>query len=165
MGILKRNVPPKPGRASVSIIAKGNCLSGEIQIKGKTHVDGSIQGHIFAEEDISIGKHGLLKGRIRGKRIFVSGRLEGEIVCDHLFIEPGGQVHAQVCCGDMKIDQGGVFVGERTLPETMQGINPLELPQEISEQTTEHITEPQENSDQADIFTSLPERITLSGKS
>jgi cytoskeletal protein CcmA (bactofilin family) len=157
MGILKRNVPPKPGRASVSIIAKGNSLSGDIKITGKTHIDGSIHGHILAEEDISIGKYGHLKGRIRGKRIFVSGSLEGEVVCDHLFIEPGGQVHAQVCCGDMKIDQGGVFVGERTLPEAMQGVNPLELSQ--------HTSELSENPDQGDIFTSLPERITLSGKS
>lgn len=161
MGILNRNVPPKPGRATVSIIAKGNSLSGEIKINGKTHVDGSIHGHILAEEDISIGRYGLLKGRIRGKRIFVSGSLEGEVICDHLFIEPGGQVHAQVCCGDMKIDQGGVFVGERTLPEPMQGINTLEL----SEQRSEHMTEHPENPDQGDIFSSLPERITLSGKS
>ena len=161
MGILKRNVPPKPGRASVSIIAKGNSLSGDIKIYGKTHVDGSIHGHILAEEDISIGKYGLLKGRIRGKRIFVSGSLEGEVICDHLFIEPGGKVHAQVCCADLKIDQGGVFVGERTLPEPMQGINALEL----SKQMSEHASDYPEESEQGDIFTSLPERITLSGKS
>lgn len=151
MGILSRNVPPKPGRPTVSIIARGNSLSGDIQVTGKTHIDGQLHGHIIAFEDMSIGKHGLLKGRIKGKKIFVSGSLEGEVICDHLFIEPGGQVRAQVCCADMKIDQGGLFVGERTLPEPLQGINPIE----------------HHNSgilDQ-DLFDSLPERITLTGKS
>ncbi|MCD8512559.1 MAG: polymer-forming cytoskeletal protein [Nitrincola sp.] len=151
MGILKRNVPPKPGRPTVSIIARGNSLSGDIQITGKTHVDGHLFGHIKALEDMSIGKHGLLQGRIKGKKIFVSGSLEGEVICDHLFIEPGGKVHAQVCCADMKIDQGGLFVGERTLPEPLQGTDPMQ---------------PQHSSiDDQDLFDSLPERITLTGKS
>ena len=149
MGILKRNVPPKSGRASVSIIAKGNSLSGDITINGKTHIDGLIMGHLIAKDDISIGKHGRIKGRVRGTSIYVSGTLEGEIICDHLFIEPGGQVQAQVCCTDMKIDQGGIFVGERTLPEATLGAASLEV------QAVE------ENEHQQDIFADLPERITL----
>lgn len=153
MGILNRNVPPKPGRPTVSIIARGNVLSGETHIQGKTHVDGTLQGHIRTEDDISVGKHGLIKGRIRGKRIFVSGSVEGEVICDHLFIEPGGKVHAHVCCADMKIDQGGVFVGERTLPDATASADSIE------------ILDTHQNSDQGDIFTSLPERITLNRKS
>lgn len=152
MGILKRHVPPKPGRSTVSIIARGNRFTGETRISGKTHVDGTLDGHIVIEDDISVGMHGLISGRIRATRIFVSGRLEGEVICDHLFIEPGGQVHARVCCTDMKVDQGGVFVGERTLPEPTLGTNPLETPERL------------QGPEQNDILASLPERITLSGK-
>lgn len=153
MGILRRNVPPKPGKSTVTIIARGNRFSGDIQIQGKTHIDGMIQGHIVTEEDISLGQHGVITGKIHGTRIFVSGLLEGEVICDHLFIQPGGKVHAHVCCAEMKIDQGGMFVGERTLPEPVQGVNPNLLMNQLN------------NAEQNDIFDSLPERITLSRKS
>lgn len=152
MGILKRHVPPKPGRATVSIIARGNRFSGDTRISGKMHVDGTFEGHVVSEDDISIGVDGLMSGRIRATKIFVSGKLQGEIICDHLFIEPGGQVHAKVCCGDMKVDQGGIFVGERSLPEPTRGVNPMEA------------DEASHNHDHNDIFASLPERITLSKK-
>ncbi|WP_417581405.1 bactofilin family protein [Nitrincola sp.] len=149
MGILKRHVPPKPGRATVSIIARGNRFSGDTRISGKMHVDGTFEGHIVAEDDVSIGIYGLITGRVRGTKIFVSGKLEGEVICDHLFIEPGGQVNARVCCADMKVDQGGVFVGERSLPEPTLGINTIEL------------SDAPQNSEHNDILASLPERITL----
>lgn len=152
MGILKRHVPPKPGRSTVSIIARGNRFSGDTRISGKMHVDGTFEGHIVAEDDISIGVDGLITGRIRATKIFVSGRLEGEIICDHLFIEPGGQVNARVCCADMKVDQGGIFVGERSLPEPTLGTNPIDLSDALP--NTEHM----------DILASLPGRITLNKK-
>lgn len=152
MGILKRHVPPKPGRATVSIIARGTCFSGNTRISGKMHVDGTFEGHIVAEDDISIGVYGLISGTIRATKIFVSGKLEGEIICDHLSIEPGGQVNARVCCADMKVDQGGIFVGERSLPEATQGTNPLNLSDALP------------NTEPMDILASLPGRITLSKK-
>jgi len=152
VGILKRHVPPKPGRATVSIIARGNRFSGDTRISGKMHVDGTFEGHIVAEDDVSIGIYGLITGRVRGTKIFVSGKLEGDVICDHLFIESGGQVNARVCCADMKVDQGGVFVGERSLPEPTLGIHSIDISE--AEQYAEH----------NDIFASLPERITLSKK-
>jgi cytoskeletal protein CcmA (bactofilin family) len=152
VGILKRHVPPKPGRSTVSIIARGNRFSGDTRISGKMHVDGTFEGHVVSEDDISIGVDGLITGRIRATKIFVSGKLEGEVICDHLFIETGGQVNARVCCADMKVDQGGVFVGERSLPEPTLGTNPIDLSDAL--QNTEHM----------DILASLPGRITLSKK-
>ena len=154
MGILnlKRHVPPQPGRSSVTIIARGNSFKGELEIRGKTHVDGSIQGLISAEDDISIGKNGLLKGRVKGKSIFVSGSLKGEVTCEHLFIEPGGEVHANVCCANMKIDQGGLFVGERTLPEHQTEVKLL---------SPKDSNEPSNSDEHEDIFSSIPQLITL----
>ncbi|MDY6891105.1 MAG: polymer-forming cytoskeletal protein [Pseudomonadota bacterium] len=151
MGIIKRDVSAKPGRATVTIIAQGNHFKGDTQVSGKMHVDGLFEGKIDSCEDISIGRHGCVRGRIRARNVTVSGVLEGELVCEQLHIERGGQVRATVCCDGLSIDPQGCFVGERRL----QMRSPL----------AHHCAEsPREQSESIDysVIDSLPDRITLS---
>jgi cytoskeletal protein CcmA (bactofilin family) len=113
MGILKRNVSVKSGRGAVTIIAEGNRFTGDMTVQGKVHVDGVIEGKIDTNDDISIGKHGHVKGHIKARQVHVSGRLEGEVVCDVLYVEAGGKVRARVLSRQMSVDPRGCFQGER----------------------------------------------------
>ena len=153
MGIIKRDVSAKSARSAVTIVAQGNHFKGDTQVSGKMHVDGLFEGSIDSSDDITIGRHGCIRGRVRARNLTVSGVLEGELICEQLHIERGGQVRAMVCSEGLSIDPQGCFVGERRLPETPQ----LEHQQESSEQ---------ESSGNVDygLFDSLPDRITLGGK-
>jgi cytoskeletal protein CcmA (bactofilin family) len=82
-------------------------------VQGKVHVDGVIEGKIDANDDISIGKTGEVKGLVKAKHVHVSGRLEGEVICDVLFVEAGGKVRARVLSRQMSVDPKGCFQGER----------------------------------------------------
>lgn len=118
MGILKRNVPTKSAAGSaITIIAEGNKFCGDMSIVGKMHIDGMFEGNITSLDNISIGKAGHVNGLIKAKTVDVCGLLEGEVICDELHIEAGGQVRAIVESKQMSINPQGCFVGERRIKE------------------------------------------------
>lgn len=155
MGIIKRDVSAKSGRSAVTIIAQGNHFKGDTQVSGKMHVDGLFEGSIDSSDDISIGRHGCIRGRVRARNVTVSGTLEGDLICDQLHIERGGQVRATVCSDNLSIDPQGCFVGERRLQATPQ-----------LEYQPEHTAPERTDTDTIDysLIDSLPDRITLSAK-
>ncbi|MGH1463523.1 MAG: bactofilin family protein [Neptuniibacter sp.] len=118
MGILKRNVPSKSTAGSaITIIAEGNKFCGDMSIIGKMHIDGMFEGNITSLDNISIGKSGHVNGLIKARAVDVCGLLEGEVICDELHIEAGGQVRAIVESKQMSINPQGCFVGERRIKE------------------------------------------------
>jgi len=99
-----------------------------MSIIGKMHIDGIFEGNISSLDGITIGKAGHVKGLIKARTVDVCGLLEGEVICDEMHIEPGGQVNATVESVEMSISPRGSFVGERrikekskALPETTSG--------------------------------------------
>jgi cytoskeletal protein CcmA (bactofilin family) len=162
VGIIKRNVSAKSGRSAVTIIAQGNRFHGETSIVGKMHVDGEFEGSIDSSDDISIGRQGRIRGRIRAHAVNVSGELEGELICESLHIERGGRVCANVYCTTLSIDPDGVFVGERRLP----GEQRLTWEADVQRIDDDEVT--QNKADVIDLDThlidTLPDRITLSRK-
>lgn len=145
MGILKRNVPTKSAAGSaITIIAEGNKFSGDMSIIGKMHIDGMFEGNITSLDNISIGKAGHVSGLIKAKAVDVCGLLEGEVICDELHIEAGGQVRAIVESKQMSINPQGCFVGERRIKEVAA----------LSEQTKVIETG-------SEAIDSLPDKITL----
>lgn len=117
MGLITRDASTKSTRGAVTIIAEGNCFTGEMNVVGKMHIDGGFEGEISSSDAISIGVRGEVKGVIKAHRINVCGLLEGEIHCDELMIEDGGRVRGMVYSDELIIEKKGCFVGERNLKE------------------------------------------------
>lgn len=118
MGILKRNVSAKPAQSAITIIAEGNKFCGDMSIVGKMHIDGIFEGNVSSLDNISIGKSGHVRGLIKARAVDVCGLLEGEVICDELHIDSGGQVRATVESKQMSIHPDGCFVGERRIKES-----------------------------------------------
>ena len=117
MGIIKRNVPAKSAQSAITIIAEGNKFCGDMSIVGKMHIDGAFEGNVSSLDSISIGKSGHVRGSIKARSVDVCGLLEGEVICDELHIDAGGQVRATVESKQMSIHPQGCFLGERRLKE------------------------------------------------
>lgn len=145
MGLLKKSVSSKSVRSAITIIAEGNKFSGDMSIVGKMHIDGMFEGNITSLDDISIGRAGQVVGHIRAKQLHVSGLLEGEVICDELHIEKGGQVRATVLSKVMAVDPAGCFLGERRQHET----------------TSLQAIEKAKYQSGVDAIDTLPDKITL----
>ncbi|MBY4677889.1 bactofilin family protein [Marinobacterium arenosum] len=151
MGIIKKTLSVKPERSAVTIIAEGNRFSGDMTVVGKMHIDGSFEGSVVSSSDISIGKRGSVSGTVQAPTVIVSGMLEGELQCELLHIENGGEVRGLVICQKMSIDAEGTFVGERRTPEALVNAPAaLPLPQQSAVE------------DAFALLDSLPDRIVLS---
>ncbi|GAA0784570.1 bactofilin family protein [Marinobacterium sediminicola] len=154
MGILKRDVSAKSGRNAVTIIARGNHLSGDMRVSGKVHVDGVVEGRLEVTDDVTIGRHGVVRGFLTAQHVNVSGLIEGDVFCDSLHIERGGKVRARVCSEKLTIDPQGCFLGERHLQKATPRL-------EYHPDLTAEKEATGEVLDYALIDT-LPDRITLS---
>ncbi|WP_415900670.1 bactofilin family protein [Neptuniibacter sp. QD48_11] len=148
MGILKRNVSAKPAQSAITIIAEGNKFCGDMSIVGKMHIDGMFEGNVSSLDNISIGKSGHVRGLIKARGVDVCGILEGEIICDELHIDAGGQVRATVESKQMSIHPDGCFVGERRMKETSALMD-----------------ESSKIESGSDAIDSLPDKIVLEDKS
>jgi len=147
MGIIKKTLSAKPERTPVTIIAQGNRFNGDVTAVGRMHIDGTFDGSVISSDGVSIGRHGCVKGVIRAPVVNISGLFEGELHCNEVHIESGGQVHGLLICHKMSIDADGTFVGERRTLETV-----------VSEQPRALL-----GSDLvADMMDTLPDKIVLS---
>lgn len=161
MGILKKSIPTKSESSAVTIISPGIHFKGEIIASGRLHIDGSFEGTISSNTDVSIGKQGMVTGDIKAPNVNVSGRFEGDVSCNELHIEDGGDVRGTVISNKMSIDGTGMFVGERRTVETLiptastvQGFLGSDSESGQLEATDLDV----------DIFASLPDKITLAAE-
>jgi cytoskeletal protein CcmA (bactofilin family) len=112
MGIINRNDQQEStGVVGNTIIAAGTSIVGDITLKDSLHVDGSLNGDVISESDVSIGRNGKLDGSIRAKHVVVSGQFGGSITCDRLEIVSEGRVTGEVEAAQLVIEAGGQFSG------------------------------------------------------
>jgi len=147
MGIIKKTLSVKPERSAINILAEGNRLSGELNVSGKMHIDGTFEGSIVSGNELTIGRRGSVKGKLTAPNVTVCGRLEGELSCNEVHIESSGEVNGLVVCQNMSIDNGGTFIGERRTIEKVVEAAPVKQ---------------LESDMMLDVIDSLPDKIVLS---
>lgn len=147
MGIIKKTLSAKPDRSAVSIIARGNRFSGDVTAVGRMHIDGTFDGTIVSSNGVSVGRHGCVKGTIKAPKVNVSGLLEGEMHCNEIHIESGGEVNGLIVCHKLSIDDDGIFIGERRTVEAVVTPEPSGL---LSSDLV------------SDMMDALPDKIVLS---
>ena len=112
MGIINRNDQQEGrGPAGNTTIAAGTSVIGDFTLRDSLHIDGSLNGDINSEGDVTIGKNGKLEGNIRAKHVVVSGQFGGSITCDRLEIVSEGRVTGEVETAQLVIEAGGQFSG------------------------------------------------------
>ena len=112
MGIINRNGQQESrGPAGNTTIAAGTSVIGDFTLRDSLHIDGSLNGDITSESDVSIGKTGKLEGNIRAKHVVVSGQFGGSITCERLEIVSEGRVIGEVETAQLVIEAGGQFSG------------------------------------------------------
>ncbi|WP_324187590.1 bactofilin family protein [Thiomicrorhabdus heinhorstiae] len=113
------------------MLAKKCTIKGElVHQDGPLHVDGTVEGVLDSDHDVSIGHEGRVSGLVKARNLVVSGVLEGKVACEKLEILKGGKFVGELVCGDLAIESGGKFIGHNHevtedgvvlgLPETFQ---------------------------------------------
>ncbi len=107
---------PEPATAVHTLLGKGTLWKGEVVAgTNSLRIEGTIEGTITSEGEVTIAPTGLVKGTIVAKHLIVTGRVEGVFRIDEcLEIHGTGIVEGEVELGSLVVDEGGTLQGNCT---------------------------------------------------
>jgi len=112
MAIFNKGDQPTTQSSETSIVASGAKIEGTVTIESKLHIDGEINGQIFSNNVVTIGKTGRFKGDMRAYKLIVSGHFEGTVDSDTVEILENGTIIGKVLSRDFMIESKAHFEGE-----------------------------------------------------
>ena len=98
--------------SSASIITPGTSIKGEIRCEGNILINGEMEGGIFSQSEVVVGKSGRVTGEIQAQKLLVSGEFRGNFTGEVIDIMPYGKVYGDVKVNNIIIEPNAVFEGE-----------------------------------------------------
>ncbi len=137
---------PKGQDASLSIIAIGTTLTGEVATAGVIKVEGVVDGNVRADTQVLIAKSALVEGDLYTREAVVGGRvlgsiyaeervevepgatIEGDIITKRLLVQEGGNVNGSIQMGDAKLAEvASAKKVDKVHPETTPAVRTIPL--------------------------------------
>lgn len=103
------------GSTGTTIVAKGTSIVGSIESVCKMHIDGTVDGAIQSSNVVTVGEAGIIKGEIVAQKLVVTGRIDGNVECDHVEILEGGKISGDVLSQVLVIEPRGQFEGRNRI--------------------------------------------------
>jgi len=101
-----------PMSNSVSTIANGTTVTGEIKSEGNYRIDGVLKGDINVSEKLIIGPTGIIEGNIWCANSDISGKVTGKIIVKELLsLVASAQVFGEIVTKKLSIEPGAIFSG------------------------------------------------------
>ena len=119
---------PEQAQAIHTLLGKGTLWKGEIHAgQNSLRIEGSVEGNIVSEGEVTIAPTGEVKGTIEAKHLIVTGRVLGVFrIQECLEIHGTGYVEGEVEVGSLVVDEGGTLQGNCT----RRGVKKQERPEE-----------------------------------
>ena len=108
------------GSKSLTIIAEGVTIEGNILSRGSTRIDGKVDGDIVSQKDFIIGKEGKVKATVKTTNAVIAGSFQGEMVASgEVEITSTGKFIGNLTQKDalLTVSKGGLFKGESVIAE------------------------------------------------
>jgi cytoskeletal protein CcmA (bactofilin family) len=103
----------EPVQAIHTLLGKGTVWRGDVHSgPNSLRIEGSVEGAIFSEGEVTIAPSGYVKGTIHAKHLIVTGKVEGVFkIAECLEIHGTGWVEGEVEVGSLVVDEGGTLQG------------------------------------------------------
>ena len=108
---LEKEFEKVEGEAISSIIDGSMTVTGEITFKGKTRIDGVINGNITGEHLI-LSKDGKINGDIKVTSFICQGTFVGNIETKILTAKRGSSINGKIVAGNLTVEPGASLDGE-----------------------------------------------------
>jgi cytoskeletal protein CcmA (bactofilin family) len=94
-----------------SIIDKTMSVTGEITFKGKTRIDGTINGNITGEH-LVLSESGKIIGDLKVSSFICNGSINGNIKANIVTARKGCSIHGRLEAGNLTVEPGAILDGE-----------------------------------------------------
>lgn len=114
--------------ASLSIIAAGVRLTGDIESTGVLKVDGEINGSITGARQVLLGRNGIVHGNVTADEVVVGGAVEGSVAAtERLELQATAAVQGDIATRSIVVLEGARINGLVRMGETAVRAEPLRI--------------------------------------
>ncbi|QUX95577.1 polymer-forming cytoskeletal family protein [Marinomonas sp. CT5] len=111
MGIFGGQNRVKSQSTTTTLVAEGCVINGHIKVENRLQVDGHVEGHIEAKDQLKISESGSVLGEITTERLIINGSYEGTCHATYIEILSCGRVCGTIYTDNLSIESGGKFMG------------------------------------------------------
>ncbi len=127
---------------TLSVIAAGMRLEGQIASSGAVRIEGTIVGNVHCESQVIVAKGGSVEGDIHAPEVITAGEVKGAILAgDRAELLP-----SSVVTGDITTNQLMVQEGSQVNGRLRTGKQRTTQHQGVEERLKTHVEEPQHSS-------------------
>ena len=103
----------------ITIISHGVKVEGKVSSNGSIRLDGTIQGDINCQGNVTIGESGEVFGKVNGQSITIGGKVEGIINAkEKLMLESKSNLKGDVFTKILVIEAGARFDGKSNMGDS-----------------------------------------------
>ncbi len=99
-----------------TIVGRGTHISGDMDINGSAHINGTVDGSIKASGFVTVSESGVVKGGIQGEYAIIGGIVGGDVeVKGKVALGKAGRLSGDVIATRLIIEDGAVFHGRSSM--------------------------------------------------
>lgn len=103
----------KSAAGSVSMIAMGTTVNGDIESEADMRIDGNIIGHVYCKARVVLGESGIVQGDLHALNADVFGTVNGNVTTkDMLCLKSKSTINGNINTGRLQIEPNAVFNGQ-----------------------------------------------------
>jgi cytoskeletal protein CcmA (bactofilin family) len=103
---------PSNGGNSLSIIAAGTKIDGDIETDGVIRIEGRVEGSIRAARQVLVGRQGEVYGNIATREAVIGGKVEGTIAAtERLEVQSTSTITGDITTRAIAVVEGGKING------------------------------------------------------
>ncbi len=114
----------KSSNETFAVLAPNLLVSGNLVSEGNIHIDGTVEGDVQTV-NLTIGTTGVVKGRIFGREVKISGRIEGSITASEVVLEESAIIDGDVHYQSLSVARGARMNGNCNFSEADLDITAL----------------------------------------
>ena len=100
----------------VTIISSGVKVEGKLSSDSSMRIDGTILGDINCQQNVTIGEHGDVNGKVNGQSITIGGKVQGSVNAKQkLILESKAQLKGDVFTKILVVEAGANFDGKSNM--------------------------------------------------
>ena len=105
--------------AAVNATVGSGCrIEGSLKLSGLCRFNGELEGSLVADGDLTVEKHGVVRGNVHARSLYLQGRVDGNISCsERLELLVGAKVVGDIAAPVLVIQDGVLFEGNCQMKE------------------------------------------------
>lgn len=109
----------------ITIISYGVKVEGKVSSNGSIRLDGTIQGDIICQGNVTVGESGEVFGKVNGQSITIGGKVEGTINAkEKLMLESKADLKGDIFTKILVVEAGARFDGKSNMGQnTSSGLS------------------------------------------